>query len=93
MSANWFVYILRCADNSLYCGVTTDVQRRVQEHNLSNKLAAKYTRVRRPLTLAYSESCQNKKAAYQREYAIKQLSKTQKEKLIVNTSKTKENES
>lgn len=93
MSANWFVYMLRCADNSLYCGVTTDVQRRVQEHNLSNKLAAKYTRVRRPLTLAYSESCQNKKAAYQREYAIKQLSKTQKEKLIVNTSKTKENES
>lgn len=93
MSANWFVYILRCADNSLYCGVTTDVQRRVQEHNLSNKLAAKYTRVRRPLTLAYSESCQNKKAAYQREYAIKQLSKTQKEKLIVNTSKTKEDES
>lgn len=83
MSATWFVYLLRCADQSLYCGVTTDVSRRVNEHNHSDKLAAKYTRVRRPVTLAYFEQCLNKKAAYQREYAIKQLSKQQKEKLVL----------
>ncbi|MCH2057557.1 MAG: GIY-YIG nuclease family protein [Thalassotalea sp.] len=82
MSPSWFVYLVRCADSSLYCGVTTDVDRRVSEHNQSNALAAKYTRVRRPVVLAYSEQCENKRAAYQREYAIKKLSKQQKEQLV-----------
>ena len=80
--AQWFVYLLRCSDNSLYCGVTKDVARRVNEHNTSPTLAAKYTRVRRPVELAYQEACDNKSHAYQREYAIKKLSKVQKERLV-----------
>ncbi|NMP31871.1 GIY-YIG nuclease family protein [Thalassotalea sp. M1531] len=90
MSQQWYVYLLRCIDNSLYCGVTIDVSRRVDEHNQSNTLAAKYTRVRRPVTLAYQEVCDNKKLAYQREYAIKKLSKLQKEKLVANYNDSKE---
>ena len=75
--SNWFVYILCCADNTLYTGITTDPVRRVAEHN-SSKRAARYTRVRRPLTLIYSESLPDRAAAAQREYAIKQLTREQK---------------
>ena len=77
----WFVYMLRCADNSLYTGITTDLERRVAEHNHSDK-GAKYTRCRRPVRLVYNETIHSKRAAYKREWAIKQLSKTQKEALI-----------
>lgn len=78
----WYLYIARCSDNSLYTGVTIDVERRISEHNNCNKKGAKYTRVRRPITLEYQESFTSKQLAYQREYRIKQLSKTQKEQLI-----------
>jgi putative endonuclease len=78
----WYVYILRCADNSLYTGVTTDLERRLNEHNTSNKLGAKYTRVRRPVSIVYSEKHPDRKAACQREYSLKQLKKTAKEALI-----------
>jgi len=78
---NWFVYILRCADNSLYIGITTDIKRRLIEHN-SLKVGAKYTRGRRPVTLVYSEQSDSKSLASIRECALKKLSKTQKEELV-----------
>lgn len=76
-----YVYILRCKDGSLYTGYTTDLSRRVWEHNYSSK-SAKYTRSRRPVVLVYSESYSSKSEALRREYAIKQLSRADKLKLI-----------
>jgi putative endonuclease len=79
---NWFVYYLRCADNSLYAGITTDLTRRLIEHNQCNKLGAKYTRVRRPVCLAYAEHQENRQLASKREYQLKRLSKVKKEILV-----------
>lgn len=78
----WYVYILRCSDNSLYTGITTDLERRIKEHNNSNKLGAKYTRVRRPVSLVYTEDFLNRKTASQKEYKLKRLTKSEKEKLV-----------
>lgn len=78
----WFIYILRCADDTLYTGITTDLERRLHEHN-HETLGARYTRARRPLILVYSEQAQNRSAASKREYAIKKLSRQQKEKLLL----------
>ena len=88
MSPPWFVYLLRCADNSLYAGITTDINRRLLEHNYSNKLGAKYTRVRRPVNFAYAENSINRQEASRREYQLKQLTKSAKEQLIKNFDKT-----
>jgi putative endonuclease len=82
MMNQWLVYVLRCGDNSLYTGVTTDVERRVREHNQDNKLAASYTRSRRPVTLVYTELCSNRSEAQKREMEIKRLTRQQKEGLI-----------
>jgi len=82
MQQQWFTYFLRCSDNSLYAGVTTDLKRRLFEHNNSNKLGAKYTRVRRPVSLAYAEHNLDRKSACQREYQLKKLSKEKKEHLV-----------
>ena len=79
---NWFVYILRCADGSLYTGVTREVHRRVDEHNRSGKLAARYTRARRPVRLVYQEAASTRAQATRREYEIKRLSKARKEALV-----------
>lgn len=84
MSDNWFVYLLRCDDQSLYCGVTTDLERRVKEHNESPK-GAKYTRVRRPVSLAFSQTAINRSEACQLEAKIKKLSKVNKERLVKGT--------
>lgn len=78
---SWYTYILQCADSSLYTGVTTDIKRRLHEHNHTNK-AAKYTRVRRPLTLVYSEQCETRVQACKREWQIKRLARAQKLALI-----------
>ena len=78
----WFVYYLRCADNSLYAGITTNLTRRLIEHNTCNKLGAKYTRVRRPVCLAYAEHQENRQLASKREYQLKQLTKVKKEALV-----------
>ena len=75
---NWYVYMLRCADNSLYTGITNDIDRRVHEHNHDNKKAARYTRARRPVKLVYQENCKNRTVASQREYYLKQLNHKQK---------------
>jgi len=90
-SSNWYVYFLRCSDNSLYAGITTDLHRRLFEHNNSNKLGAKYTRVRRPVELVYSENFPDRKSASQREYQLKQLKKSVKEILVINHAKSCKN--
>ena len=79
---DWFVYIVRCADDSLYTGITKDVDRRVQEHNEGDKLAAKYTRARLPVVLVYQETCESRSVATKREIEIKQLSRTDKKILL-----------
>lgn len=78
----WTVYILRCADGSLYTGITTDSHRRLHEHNNDNKKGAKYTRVRRPVVMVYKESHADRASASRREYALKKLSRSQKTNLI-----------
>ena len=78
----WFVYVLRCADNSLYTGITLDVNKRLDEHNGIEKNGAKYTQARRPVELVYQEASSSRSAACKREYAIKKFDKSQKELLI-----------
>ena len=80
--SDWYVYLLRCRDKSLYAGITTDIERRVHEHNHADKLAASYTRARRPVELVYWETCTSRSQALSREASLRQLSKTQKEALI-----------
>ena len=77
----WFVYILRCADNSLYTGITTDVERRIVEHNGNNKTGSKYTRVKRPVILVYKEQAKTRSEALKRERIIKRMSHKEKEAL------------
>jgi putative endonuclease len=78
----YFVYILRCADNTLYTGLTTDLQRRLSEHQESPK-GARYTRSRRPVCLAWqSEALPNRAEAAALEWKIKRLSSRQKQKWI-----------
>lgn len=76
----WFVYILRCGDDTLYTGVTDDVQKRFAAHAAGK--GAKYTRGRGPLTLVYTEEVLDKSAALKREIAIKRLTRAEKLKLI-----------
>jgi putative endonuclease len=78
----WYVYILRCADDSLYTGIATNLERRVQEHNLGKRLGSKYTRARLPVTLVYFELTANRSAASRRELEIKALSRQDKLRLI-----------
>ncbi|MFZ5775880.1 MAG: GIY-YIG nuclease family protein [Thermodesulfobacteriota bacterium] len=77
----WFVYILRCSDNTLYTGITTDLARRLAEHNSEDR-GARYTRGRRPVTLAYSEEAPSRSAAAKREWSIKRLAAPEKLALI-----------
>ncbi|MEA3370344.1 MAG: GIY-YIG nuclease family protein [Campylobacterota bacterium] len=78
---SYFVYILECSDKTLYTGIATDVERRLDEHNNSQK-GAKYTKVRRPVELVYSEESENRSSASKREHEIKKLSRKQKLELI-----------
>ena len=78
----WYVYILECADNSLYTGITIDVERRISEHNHDNKLGAKYTRVRRPVKVVYQEKLASRSLAAKREAQIKKLKRCDKELMI-----------
>ena len=80
METNWYLYILRCGDGTLYTGITTDVEKRLEAHR-SGK-GAKYTRGRSPLELAYQEVCGNHSDALKREAAVKKLSRKQKETLL-----------
>ena len=75
-----YTYIVHCADDTYYTGYTTDLENRVKTHN--EKKGAKYTRTRTPVELVYHEEFDTKEEAMSREYAIKQLSRKQKEQLI-----------
>ena len=77
----WFMYVVRCADGSLYTGVTTNLKRRVLEHNYGTK-GAKYTRSRRPVEVVYEVECCNHSNALKKEWAFKKLSKTRKERRV-----------
>ena len=80
METQWYLYILRCKDNTLYTGITTDVEKRLVAHR-SGK-GAKYTRGRAPLELVYQESCGSHSNALKREAEIKKLPRTAKELLV-----------
>ncbi|WP_128477041.1 GIY-YIG nuclease family protein [Halorussus pelagicus] len=80
MPVHHWVYVIECADGSFYTGYTTDVERRVREHDRGE--GAKYTRGRTPVELVHSERFESKSGAMSREYEIKQLSRRQKERLV-----------
>ena len=82
----WYVYMLRCGDGSLYTGSTTDVERRLREHQ--GGTGARYTRSRPPVTLAYAEEAPDRSAAQRREAAIKKLPRAQTLKLIEKGERT-----
>jgi putative endonuclease len=77
---SWCCYLLRCADDTLYCGITNDLDKRLAAHNAG--IASKYTRTRGPVELAWAEPCADKSAALKREMAIKQLPRAGKLALI-----------
>lgn len=83
----WQVYIVRCADGSLYTGIARDVVRRMAEHNgdKGSGVGASYTRARRPVKLVYREDADDRSAASRREYAIKQLDRAAKLALIADS--------
>ncbi len=77
----WFVYLVRCQDGTLYCGIAKDLNRRLEEHNSADK-GAKYTRGRRPVELVYTEKVASRAQATQREGRIKRMTRAQKMTLI-----------
>jgi putative endonuclease len=77
----WFVYIVRCADNSFYTGITNNIDRRIHQHN-TNTAGSKYVRFRRPATLEYQEKLSSRSEALKREAAIKKLTHNEKQNLI-----------
>lgn len=77
---NWFIYIVQCADDTLYTGCTNDLEERIAAHN--NGKGAKYTLGRTPVKLRYSEKSPNRSQAQQREYEIKQMTREEKISLI-----------
>ena len=79
----YFVYILKCSDQTFYTGITTNLDRRIKEHN-NSKLGAKYTKIRRPIKLIYSREFNNRSEASIEESRIKKLSRTQKLEFLKN---------
>ena len=79
----WYLYILRCKDDSLYTGITTDVEKRLEAHRTGK--GAKYTRGRGPLELVYREECSDHSGALRREMEVKSMSREEKLKLIQNS--------
>lgn len=82
---SYFVYILECNDGSLYTGITTDIKKRLDEHNTKDT-GAKYTKIRRPVKLVYQENSENRSSASKREYQIKKLTRVKKLQLIKEAS-------
>ncbi|MDN3647357.1 GIY-YIG nuclease family protein [Reinekea marina] len=78
----WWVYFVKCADNSLYTGITTDLNRRVRQHNGELVGGARYTQARRPVELVYAEPCENRSKASAVEYQLRKLPKLKKQALI-----------
>ncbi|MFH1383175.1 MAG: GIY-YIG nuclease family protein [Chloroflexota bacterium] len=86
---DWFFYIVRCRDKSLYCGITNNLEDRLKEHN--NGTGAKFTRSRRPVTMVYNEKYNNISEARKREAQIKSWSKAKKEDLITGFPRLRRN--
>ncbi len=82
---SWWCYIVQCADDTLYTGITNDLEKRLTAHNAGS--ASKYTRVRLPVTLRYSEVCENRSGASKREAHIKKMTRNKKLMLIAATKK------
>ena len=80
MDSKWYLYILRCGDGTLYTGITTDIEKRLEQHRTGK--GAKYTRGRAPLELVYREVCGSHSDALKREIAVKRMTRPDKEKLI-----------
>ena len=80
----WFVYLVRCADDSLYTGVTTDLARRLRQHNGEIVGGASYTRGRRPVDLVWSEACTDRSNAQHREYVVRHSPRAEKLRLAAN---------
>lgn len=81
MKMSWFVYILKCSDNTLYTGITTNMERRLKEHN-ADISTTKYTRARRPVRIAYTKEFESRSEAAQEEVRIKKMQKKEKELFI-----------
>ncbi len=78
----YYFYILRCSDNSLYCGMTSNLGRRLKEHNSTGTKGAKYTRAKKPVVLVYSEKFPTIQLAMNREFEVKKWTKSRKEQLV-----------
>ena len=81
MGDEWYMYVLECSDSTYYTGITTDVKRRLHEHNNTGK-ASKYVKARRPVAVIYSTDFENRSIAAKAEYRFKQLSRQQKRDVI-----------
>lgn len=79
--SSWFVYIVSCSDGTLYTGITTDLERRMAEHN-SEKGGARYTRSRQPVHLVYREAVESRSEAARREYRIRRMPAAEKRSLV-----------
>lgn len=86
VSNEWYVYMIRCFDNTLYTGITTDVSRRLNEHNAQGSKTAKYLRGKIPLRIVFQQKVKNKSAALKIEHKIKTLSKHEKELIAAGMS-------
>jgi putative endonuclease len=82
---NWQIYIIRCSDETLYTGITTDIERRMREH--AQGRGAKYFRGRQPVELLYLEGGHDRSSASRRELAIKKLKRDEKQALVASTAK------
>ncbi len=76
----WFLYILTCRDDTFYTGITTDLERRLTQHNAGS--ASRYTRSRKPVAMVYCETCGDRSAALKRECAVKKLTRKEKELMV-----------
>lgn len=81
MNYEWFMYVVKCSDNSFYTGITTDINRRLNEHNTTSK-GAKYTRSRRPVELVYWIDFKDRSTAAKAEARFKKLSRKEKEMIL-----------
>ena len=82
----WYIYVVVCFDNSFYCGITTNLDRRLKQHNGEIKGGAKYTRGRRPCQYVYTKKAANRSAASKEEYKFKKLSRKNKLSFLLNNS-------
>jgi putative endonuclease len=81
-NSQWWVYWVHCADDSFYTGITTDLERRVNQHNGKVAGGARYTSARRPVTLVYSEKSEDRSSASKREYVLRKITNSKKKEMV-----------